>query len=478
MGSKIGISYPSVGDQLGASNVPSNILKNVTYKKTPEYGSISTFEKVGRTGSSFLNTALAFTGAGSLALLGGQLFSSSVVPLADMLNDGGTSKALKNLANKTNNPVSPAETVPLPDDVLNPYSPSKFTFDEDNSPALLAGTMQSAEIVALALGSLVQITADNHAEHMAVLASDIGLRFDHGERIASSLESITPILLAVAETLNLPDLQNAVLANGNAIASAVVDRPQANVQAINNVDVSPIVEQMKKSDNAFRQTYIPTSEFWGRADSATIKYNRYVGTTAPFDVLPSVDGVISEVNMIADMVDRGASQSEIIKAIETSRKNSLGTSVYALTMYSDDPFNSQDELNKSMKTYYDNALNTKVPEATVAMSQSLADIAKWSEKAKSREEYLQTPIDFKDSDGDVIASASPMEITANKDAQHYKNLDDKNTVKYDEDDFNAPFDAVALVPFIGREDVFNTKKEVPSTNVFIDKIKSLFPNFF
>lgn len=478
MGSNIGVTYPSVGAQIGAPNIPNNIIKNVKYQKPPEYGTISTFENVGKTGSSFLNTALALTGAGSLALLGGQLFSSSVVPLADMFNNGGTSKALAKLADRNSNPDSPADTVSLPNDVVNPYAPSSFKFHEDNSPALLAGTMQSAEIIALTLGSLIQITADNHAEHMAVLASDIGLRFEHGERIASSLESLVPLVLAVAETLNLPDLQNAVLSNGNTIASAVADRPQANVQAINNVDVSPIVDQMKKSDNSFRQTYIPTSEFWGRADSATIKYNRYVGTSESFDILPSVDGVISEVNMIAEMVDHGSTQSDIIKAIEISRKNALSSSVYALTMYSDDPFNSQDELNQSMKKYYDNALNTKVPEATVSMSQSLADIAQWSQKAKDREEFLQTPKAFKDSDGDIIISASPMEISANKDAQHYKNLDDKNTEKYEEEDFNKPLDTIPIIPFIGREDAFNPQKESPTSNVFLDKLKSFFPNFF
>lgn len=466
--------------QLNATNLrypPAVIPTTKTSSRTPEFGLGNSSIK----SSSLLGDILGATGAGSLGLfasagtlaLGEYLYNFHGRDLKKDLQDASINKAKSRTAS-----TAPADTVTLPASITDPYKPSEFKFSEDNSPSLLAGTMQSAEIVALALGSLIQITADNHAEHMQYYTADMITKYDHGERISSSLEALVPILLGVVETLNLPDLQNAVLANGNAIASAVVDRPQANVQAINNMDVSPIVEQMQKSDKAFRQTYIPTSEFWGRADSATIKYNRYVGTTEPFDVLPSVDGVISEVNMIADMVDRGDSQSQIIKAIETSRKNSLGSSVYALTMYSDDPFNSQDELNKSMKNYYDNALNTNVPEATVAMSQSLADIAKWSNKAKDREEYLQTPKDFRDSDGDVIFSASPMEISANKDAQHYKNLDDKNTVKYDEDDFNAPFDTVALVPFIGREDVFNTKKEVPSTNVFIDKIKSLFPNFF
>lgn len=308
----------------------------------------------------------------------------------------------------------------------------------------------------------------------------------HAQTIAM-FQAISPI------SLHLASLVTAVNASTDAIlgldpsvsvASPTVNVPEAPPPTVNvgapviDFDVSPIVEQMKQSDNSFRQTYLPSGEFWAKADSATVKYNRSVGTSQTFDYLPSASNLVSEVTMIADMVERGANQSQIIKSIESFRKNSLSSAVYALTMYSDDVFNSQDDLNKSMKNYYDHALDTNVPASTVSMAESLGTVAAWASHARENEIFKKTPIPFKDSDGDLLFDGSPLEVEAHKNAQLHKKTDDINTQRHDDEDFNTSFNSIPLVPFIPRADIFNPAHETPTSNVFLDRIKSMFPGIF
>lgn len=479
---------PQLQSQLLGSSLrypPAVIPKSVS--RPPEYGGISTFENVGRTGSSFFNTALTFTGAGTLGLLGAEAVGWLGTSMVD--RNGNLTRSLQESGKSQGAGVQAPETVDLPTDFLDPYKKGDFSFNSSNVPTLATGVMQSSEIIAQSIASLIQITADAHAEHMQYLTGGILATVDTGSRIATALESLSPLILGVVETLNLPTTSDAILSNAGVIANAISSQDAPNINNNVNLDVAPIVAQLaqnskdaderqNKSDNSFRQTYIPSGEFWAKADSATVKYNRIVGTSAAFDYLPSVTQLLSEVTMISSLVDAGENQSTIIKEIEAFRKNSLSSSVYALTMYSDDVLNSQAELNASMKKYYDNALESKIPETTVTISNHLSDIAQWSRSAKSREDFLQSPKHFKDSDGDIIASASPMEISADKDAQLYKNLDDKNTEKFDDNDFNSPVDVMPIIPFIGREDSFNPQKQFPSSNVFLDKLKSLFPSFF
>lgn len=463
-------------------------LKNapVLYKpptKVNPYGGKKFDQEKGQWLDSTVNftlaDALSWTGAGSLATIGGALISYAVPWVADKATDGGYSEAVRRLNEKsTRNSSTPAPSVQLPESVLNPWAPGEFQYNDDNAPSLMAGSMQSAEMITLALGSLTQIISDNHVEDVQIRTAETILRYEHGERIASSLEAIFPVLLGVVETLNLPTLSESLGSHASALSGAILEaKPEINVNNSANLDTSPIVEAMQKSDNAFRQTYISTGEFWSRADSATVKYNRMTGVSQVFDQLPSGQYLAGETTLISNMVNAGDSQTEIIAAIESYRLSHVGSAVYALTVYGTDASNSQDELNQSMKNYYDNALN---PDTSVEkhISQSLADIAEYSRIAKVREEFLQTEKEFKDSDGDTLVSASPMEVSAMKEAQALKNLDDKNTFKYDEDDFNSPFDSALLVPFIGRQDVYNPDHQEPSENPFLTRLKNLFPSLF
>ena len=87
---------------------------------------------------------------------------------------------------------------------------------------------------------------------------------------------------------------------------------------------------------------------------------------------------------------------------------------------------------------------------------ALTPVSEWAKSAQKREDFLQTPRSHLDSDGDTIHSGSPMEVKADKDAQHHKHLDDQNTIKVDSDDFNPmSLLGLPLIPFVGREVVFD-----------------------
>ena len=463
-------SSPKIGSELYPYNAPSGSkLSGFTTGYGPSAG--ETF---------FTSVAGALAVGSGVGLLNDIAFKPISKYLYE-LNGRSLSKDLEDASNKKlaekMSKTTPPEKITLPDDILNPYAPSKFKFSEDTSPPLFAGIMQSSEVVALAIGSLVQITTDNHREHMEILANSALIQDFHSNRIASSLEAIPTLLASVIQALNPAMLVSSIGDLSATIASSLYNHSVVGSASVMNqpvADNEPIVEALDKQTNSFRQTYVPSGEFWSRADSAQIKYDAMVGTSSSFTYLPSSTHLISEVTMISNMVDNEANQAEIIKAIESYRKGSLASGVYALTMYSDDLQNTQTALNESMKKYYDHALDKKLDDVQISIADSLSRVADHADLAKEREKFMAKTGVFKDTDGDILFEGSPNELKASLDAQLHKKTDDENTIKYDDDDFLPPLPP-PFIPFSPRAGIYDpdNKDDENPFEEYVNKFTSI-----
>lgn len=230
-----------------------------------------------------------------------------------------------------------APTKPLPLTVTKPLSPLQSIYTLDNSPSLLMGTMQSAEMISTSIGSLCQIISDTHIEHMSVLASKQQNDFIASQELSKNLDALNVILSAIAQ------ISAELITPLTEVAQAVLNIPQTNV----NFSAPP----------------------------------------------PDNTGLVN----------------------------------------------------------------------------AMTPISEWAVSAKAREDFLQTPRNHSDSDGDIIHGGSPMEVKADKDAQHHKLLDDQNTIKIDNDDFNPmSLLGLPLIPFVGREVVFdkNTNHDMNPYGLF------------
>lgn len=204
--------------------------------------------------SSSLSSSIMKVGAGltGIALLGDIIAKWGFNYYKEIMEV--PSSVVEKAPTSTNVTLSPAKTVPLPESLKDPVNPDSFKFTEDNSPALLAGTMQSAEVVALSIGSLVQILADNHRESMDVKTSQIILNHEYSDRLNTNLEAMVPILYGIMETLNT------VMTNSlNGISSAIENQQPVTLETVNTitqVDTSALNEwaSLAKSREEFFQT--------------------------------------------------------------------------------------------------------------------------------------------------------------------------------------------------------------------------------
>ncbi len=261
------------------------------------------------------------------------------------------------------------------------------------------------------------------------------------------------------------------------------------------LDTTPIVEQLEKNNNIFKPAYIPSGEFWARADKATLEFDKMRGFTNFYSSPPSNSHLIGEVTMIDNMVSNGTRATKIIADVEAYRKNALDSRVYALTMYAGEDISLvSEQIKEGQREYYDktNPQSPLHPEnkpdgglSDVKKHIPLPDGEVLHMSPKEIEEQKQAiefalakrqlePRTFKDSDGDVLKHASPVEIKEELEAQRLKNYDDRNTETIDEDDFHLPLDLNPLLGFIGRSDVFDESKNL-DTNEFLANLKAKYP---
>lgn len=248
----------------------------------------------------------------------------------------GIKQALFNPSEKTdpNSPNYDPDYSPSP--IPNPFSPAEFSFNDNNSPALLAGLMNGSEMVAQSIASLCQITMDDNLRRDQVLASGIQIFQDLIAPLVVATVSIAQSLEGIVENLNTfatAESINALVEPLGAVVGAVANIPQTTLETTNTSTAQP----------------------------------------------------------------------------------------------------------------------------------DLSHLNEWASLAKQNEQFKQQTQAFYDSDGAKIAEMSPQQLRAQKDAQLQKNLNDHNTVKFEDDDFSPPmWTGNLFMPFSGREITFDISKPIGS----------------
>lgn len=247
--------------------------------------------------------------------------------------------------------------------------------------------------------------------------------------------------------------------------------------------------QALSQDNGNNDSIIPfenPSEFYSKVDQAYKDQQSRANLPIDDYFLPSRQGIDGELSLIADMQFHGRSNSEIRDKVEDYRKGVVGAELSALLLnpiYSSAVSNAQ--MARSATKYYDGAseaIKTKVgsalaehgttvqeasANAMLKVATALAPVAEWADHAKVREVYLQTPSVVTDMDGNVLATASPMELTTTKDASIAREKTDINTEEFDESMF--PSLSLPILPFVGSSDIYNPVHATPTINPFTHK---------
>lgn len=174
-----------------------------------------------------------------------------------------------------------------------------------------------------------------------------------------------------------------------------------------------------------------------------------------FDASQNLNNNIMSLNVIMATILQSLSDS--------TNTNTIASTIGALG-------NVIEPISSSIQNRPTPNVNVSVPPPdNKGIEDAIAPISSWAVSAKLREDFLQTPRSHTDSDGDIIHGGSPMEVKADKDAQHHKLLDDQNTIKIDNDDFNPmSLLGLPLIPFVGREVVFdkNTNHDMNPFSLF------------
>lgn len=473
---------------------PDTPLKNPPVPYTPpskkgyryDPASKSWVEEYSVISSSTLNSLLGATAAGSMAALVGDMVAKGSVKAADLLTNGGTSEALRDIASG----VAPSG-VQLPESFTLPAS-SGFNFNPENSPPLFAGLMQSSEMIALSIGSLTQIVADNHLQHMQVLAAQVQFESEAMGRQILALESIAASLLVLADDTKNVTVSDAIKELGfsssdalNAVASAVSSKEPVSVQEF-KFDPTGIVNALSNliASNGLQMNELKTSVdglSTSFTDSSSTVATAISESAFKSPLLEPLSLSLSDSLSSLSYAVSGALQTVSDSVVSSARPPvdlfpvvaSLNNLVYTTQTGTDKIANSN-----ASQPVVENHINFDLAPVTSALeegfaaqtessdriSANLSKVSDWAVLAKTRESFLQTPKTVLDSDGDFVASAlSPLEIQAQKDAQHLKNLDSQNTYKVDESDFPIPQN-LPILPFRGREEIFNFAESILPVN--------------
>lgn len=225
----------------------------------------------------------------------------------------------------------------------------------------------------------------------------------------------------------------------------------------------------------FFYEFIPTSEYWAKADTAQILFDARNNWVTMDSNLPSRMYASDEIALI-DSLEGYYTNAQIRSKVEDFRKERLGSDIRALIgQTAISQVKDQADTNAKAREYYASASQSlkskEVPKALSELVTAVAPIAQWADKAKVREEFLSTPSVIKDLDGNTIAQTSPMELSATKDATIAREKTDTINFEVDESDFPL-MDFLPVLPFVGREYVFNPDFSLPTANPFTHKTLS------
>lgn len=237
-----------------------------------------------------------------------------------------------------------------------------------------------------------------------------------------------------------------------------------------NLDKQSIIAEKVDSGNFFYD-FIPTSEYWAKVDSAYILYQKRNGWAVNENLLPSIFNSYKEIELI-DRLEGYYSNSVIRGEVEAFRKENVDSSIRALigqTALASEKSKAETEF--AAKEYYQAAktqiVQNTIPEALTSLTSAVAPIAGWAEKAKLREEFLTTVIPaVKDLDGNtVMENITPLAVTLAKDAAIAREKTDTINFEVDETDFPS-MDFLPVLPFVGRESIYDPAHQTPSSNPF------------
>lgn len=282
---------------------------------------------------------------------------------------------------------------------------------------------------------------------------------DSFDSIALNLEAQTILLSSLWESLenNLSAL----------VAVKMVEAQNAKV----NTDYQKTISAQADMGQFFYE-FIPTSEYWAKADTAQILFDARNNWVTMDSNLPSRMYASDEIALI-DSLEGYYTNAQIRSKVEDFRKERLGSDIRALIgQTAISQVKDQADTNAKAREYYASASQSlkskEVPKALSELVTAVAPIAQWADKAKVREEFLSTPSVIKDLDGNTIAQTSPMELSATKDATIAREKTDTINFEVDESDFPL-MDFLPVLPFVGREYVFNPDFSLPTANPFTHK---------
>lgn len=101
-------------------------------------------------------------------------------------------------------------------------------------------------------------------------------------------------------------------------------------------------------------------------------------------------------------------------------------------------------------------------------SPDFTSISEWAIQAKAKLDFELNPREVNDLDGNPLANLSPVELQTIKNASDARLRTDQNNLELDETDFPS-FDYLPILPFVGRESIFNPNHETPTSNPFSPK---------
>lgn len=203
-------------------------------------------------------------------------------------------------------------------------------------------------------------------------------------------------------------------------------------------------------DSNYFYQFVPTSEYWAKVDSATAMHYDSINVPLPADSYPSLIFAPREIELI-DSLEGSSSRSEIRSKIEEFRKINVSSSIRALIgQVAVAQARDLADTNSKARDYYDS-------------------MKKWSDTAVVKEEFLTTPTTVKDLDGNVVAvDIAPIALTAVKEATIAREKTDTINFEVDDSDFPS-LDTLPIIPFVGRESIFDLGTSVPSSNPFTHK---------
>lgn len=266
---------------------------------------------------------------------------------------------------------------------------------------------------------------------------------------------------------SIDEIVNAI--NANTIASVTFLSPiSSNLAAISSTLIAISSTLLEISDNYAQE--IQSADDLPYIDSDTF-----------YDLLEKggIDAILlkqyrqGEKDLVKRLMDSGASYSDIKQAINDYRKTAIPKDLLLETEAKSAGITSPKPVDSNGTPTPSNA--STIPK-TIDYTPHLEKMAAAADSAKAVTDFVQTPREFSDSDGDLLHSGSPMEIEAAKNAQSHKHLDDRNTERHDENDFNMP-DTLPIIPFIGRSSVLNPNGDI-SSNSFFDLLKQKYSSLF